>query len=105
MLLTTTLYNKSWANMKTEDIIFGGASLLSLALSFQFSDPVYQTASVLASFLLLITMYLSVNMRRIKQMAESTNLEVKKITEKMRLYERLADIEARMKRLEVVSKR
>ena len=44
-------------------------------------------------------------MRRIKQMAESTNLEVNKITEKMRLYERLADIEARMKRLGVVGKR
>lgn len=91
--------------MKTEDIIFGGASLLSLALSFQFGDPVYQAASVLTSFLLLIIMYLNSNMRRIKQMAESTSLEVNKITEKMRLYERLADIDARMKRLEGVGKR
>ncbi len=86
--------------MKIYELLFGALSIISFILAFNFEDKVYRISAVFAGFLILIVTYLSSNMKGVKEVAESVSIEIKKLDEKIRIYERLADYDTRIKTLE-----
>ena len=86
--------------MKTYEFLFGAVSIISFILAFKIEDRIYQTVAIFAGFLILIVVYLSSNMKNIKEIAESSSNEIKKLNEKLKIYERLTDLDSRIKLLE-----
>lgn len=86
--------------MKTYGLLFGALSIVSFIPAFKIEDNVYRVLSVLIGLFILIVVYLSSNMTKIKETAESSSSEIKKLNEKVNVYEKLSEHEARIKNLE-----
>ncbi|MBU2639168.1 MAG: hypothetical protein KKG75_00500 [Nanoarchaeota archaeon] len=86
--------------MKIYELLFGALSVVSFILAFRFEDRLDRISAVFAGFLILIVVYLSSYMKDIKETAESSSSEIKKLEEKVKIYERIAEHNVRIKNLE-----
>ena len=86
--------------MKLYELLFGALSIVSFILAFKVDDRLYKAAAIFAGFLVLIVAYLSSNMKTIREIAEISMQEIKRIDEKMKIHERLSEHEVRLKNLE-----
>ena len=86
--------------MRAYELLFGAVSIISFILAFKIEDKVYQMGAISAGFFILIVFYISSKMENIKGIAESSSSEIKKLNEKVKIYERLTDLDLRIKKLE-----
>ncbi len=86
--------------MKLHELIFGALSIVSFILAFKIEDNVYKVLSILIGLFILIVVYLSSSMDKIKGIAESSKNEIKKLNEKVKVYEKLTELDIRIKNLE-----
>ncbi len=93
--------------MKFYEALFGAVSIVSFIIGFKLEDPVYRMAAILAGFIILIVVYLgskmnemSSKLKEIESSNKDIGLEVKRIEEKVKIYEKLAEHDVRLKNLE-----
>lgn len=86
--------------MKIYEVLFGPLSIVSFILVLKIEDKVYRVASIIAGFMILIVVYLSSNMKSVKDIAELSSNEIKRLNEKIKIHEKLAEHDVRLKNLE-----
>ncbi len=86
--------------MRIYELLFGALSIVSFILAFNLEDRLYKISAIFAGFLILIVTYLGSNMKNIREMSESSFNEIKKLNEKVNIYEKIADHDTRLRNLE-----
>ncbi len=86
--------------MKIYELLFGGLSIISFIVAFKIEDKLYKFSAIFVGFLILIVVYLSSYMKNIKEIAESSSNEIKKLNERVEVYKKLAEHDLRIKNLE-----
>ena len=86
--------------MRTYELLFGALSIVSFILTFKFTDKAYQIVAIFTALFILMVTYLSSNIKTIRETAESSSNEIKKLKEKIKVYEKLVELESRISNLE-----
>lgn len=86
--------------MKILELLFGSLSLVSFILALKVENPLFKISAVLAGILILIVFYVGSVIKEIKEKSEDISLEIKKINERLKIYETLSNHEERIKRIE-----
>ena len=86
--------------MTVHELFFGVLSIISFVLLFQFKEPAYKFAEIVGALLVLIVVYFSSTINKLKSDSDFTKSELKKLSEKLKIHEKLAEHDVRIKVLE-----